>query len=193
MKKEIIIISGPNGSGKTTFARRIFPSFVKEELFLNVDIIAQALSPDHNGKSDMASGKIFLEKLDKCLEKDQSFIIETTLSGKLLLKRIADMQCKGFSVTLIFLWISSVELCDFRVKSRVAAGGHNIPYTIIERRYKRGLLLLPYFLEKVDSFHIYSANEYPHLITSKITQQNPVIHNEKLFSAFNQSIHGDTL
>ena len=64
-------------------------------------------------------------------------------------------------------WISTVELCDFRVKGRVASGGHNIPIPDIRRRYKRGLENLPIYLQALDEFEILRSDRKPKLICYK--------------------------
>lgn len=43
--KNVYIIAGPNGSGKTTFAREFLPSYAHCPKFVNADLIAQGLSP----------------------------------------------------------------------------------------------------------------------------------------------------
>ncbi len=41
----IVIIAGPNGAGKTTFAQEYLPREAGFPDFINVDLIAQGLSP----------------------------------------------------------------------------------------------------------------------------------------------------
>ena len=44
----IVIIAGPNGTGKTTFAREFLPKETGFPDFINADLIAQGLSPLQN-------------------------------------------------------------------------------------------------------------------------------------------------
>lgn len=44
-KPSLYVIAGPNGSGKTTFAREFLPHDVKCMEFVNVDLIAGGISP----------------------------------------------------------------------------------------------------------------------------------------------------
>ncbi len=165
--KTLTLISGPNGAGKTTFARIVYPELIKKGFFLNADNFAEELNSDNVSKVAISSGKKFLKALDHRLENNDPILIETTLSGKSLFRKIRDAKKQGFTLRLIFLWVQFLELCDFRVKGRVAAGGHNIPINDIKRRYIRGLENLPEYLKIVDEYEIYQANENPYLICSK--------------------------
>jgi predicted ABC-type ATPase len=42
---ELYIIAGPNGVGKTTFARTFLPKYADCKNFINADLIAQGISP----------------------------------------------------------------------------------------------------------------------------------------------------
>jgi predicted ABC-type ATPase len=42
---ELYIIAGPNGVGKTTFARKFLPKYANCKNFVNADLIAQGMSP----------------------------------------------------------------------------------------------------------------------------------------------------
>ena len=42
---ELYIIAGPNGVGKTTFARTFLPKYADCKNFINADLIAQGMSP----------------------------------------------------------------------------------------------------------------------------------------------------
>ena len=39
---------------------------------------------------------------------------------------------------MLYFWLRSADLAIERVRSRVAAGGHNVPEETIRRRYKSG-------------------------------------------------------
>lgn len=184
-RKLFTILSGPNGAGKTTFVENIFPSLLQNNKFINADHVARDLNPHNVTNVAIRAEKQFLKEVDTLLEGPDNFIIETTLSGKSLLKKIKIAQEKGFHVKLIFLWITSRALCDFRVKGRVASGGHSIPWTDIKRRYLRGLTNLEIYRHSVDSCEIYSADHHPKLILTE-TQADSCIQD---VDAFNRLVH----
>ncbi len=133
------IIAGPNGAGKTTFAMEFLPE-TNCKIFLNADMIATALSPlGEDGKNLIEAGKIFLQKVEECIEKRENFAFETTLSGTAHLARVSRMLKDGWRVNLIYLWIPSAETSLNRVKQRVKQGGHNVPEKDIRRRYGKTL------------------------------------------------------
>jgi predicted ABC-type ATPase len=63
MNKNVYIIAGPNGSGKTTFARKFLPDYAKCKNFINADLIAQGLSPFSPGLAAIKAGRLVLEQI----------------------------------------------------------------------------------------------------------------------------------
>lgn len=183
MSKRFTIIAGPNGAGKTTFVTKIFPELLNNHHFVNADLLAQEMHPQDVSKVEISAGKLFIAEVDKLIKDNGSFMIETTLSGMGLLKKIDAAKKQGFLVNLIFLWVPHSWLCDFRVKGRVALGGHNIPIEDIIRRYKRGLANFPKFLQIADECQVYLANEMPVLIFEKANKTENII-NSDLYSSF---------
>jgi len=183
-RKTLTIISGPNGSGKTTFAIKNYSDLIDRKLFLNADFTAKELNPNDVNKAAITAGKKVLIELDRCICGNDSVITETTLAGKNLLRRIETAQNHGFLVRLIFLWIKTIELCDFRVKLRVTLGGHNIPSDEIKRRYVRGLENLLTYLSAVDEYEIFEASEMPILILNKSINSPIQVMDESLFDEF---------
>ena len=137
--KKIVIIAGPNGSGKTTFAKEFLPNEAHCDLFINADLIAAGLSPFSPEKAAIKAGRLMLKSIDEALMKQQSFALETTLSGKGYLKMIPEWQKQGYFITLIFLQLPTVEIAIARVAERVKQGGHDIPEATIRRRFASGL------------------------------------------------------
>ena len=137
--KKIIIIAGPNGAEKTTFARDFLPAEAKTLRFINADLIAAGLAPFNPESAAFKAGRLMLEEIDECVDAGHSFAFETTLSGLAYLKKIAVWQHFGYQVKLWFLSLPNEDIAVARVASRVAQGGHNIPEDVIRRRFKAGL------------------------------------------------------
>ncbi len=136
--KRIIIIAGPNGAGKTTFAKEFLPNEADCLHFVNADLIAAGLSPFRPEMAAVQAGKIMLKAMDEHIRKQESFVFETTLSGKIYAKKIPQWQASGYHVSLYFLRLDDVEIAIDRVAGRVRQGGHDITKSVIKRRYIAG-------------------------------------------------------
>jgi predicted ABC-type ATPase len=143
-RKKIVIIAGPNGSGKTTFAEQFLPREAECTDFINADLIARGLSPFDPDRASIQAGKIMLGQMAQMVKRRESFAFETTLSGRNYIRHIRRWKQIGYHVKLIFLSLPSADLAVARVKGRAAQGGHNVPEPVIRRRYDAGLRNLDY-------------------------------------------------
>ena len=137
--KNVYIIAGPNGSGKTTFAIKFLPEYVKCSNFVNADLIAQGLSPFSPGAAAIKAGKIVLEQIHQYAKRGVDFAFETTLSGKLHVHFFRSLKRRGYKIHLFFLWIPDADLALSRIKIRVAEGGHDVPARDVMRRFGRSV------------------------------------------------------
>jgi predicted ABC-type ATPase len=175
--KELIIIAGANGSGKTTVANKILEN--KNFEFLNADEIEKSL--ENNIKSPLKAGRIFFQKFNQYIEENKSFIIETTLSGNYLLKFITQLKKKRYKITLIFVFLESPLVCIDRIKIRVKKGGHNVPDDDVKRRYYRGKEnFWNEYKSKVNDWYLfYNSNQNPERVAFG-SGRTFIVENEKL-------------
>jgi predicted ABC-type ATPase len=137
--QRVIIIAGPNGVGKTTFAREFLPHEASCPVFVNADLIAAGLAPFAPDSVALHAGRVMLHELERHAATRQSFAFETTLSGRAYLRHIARWQAAGYRVKLIFLQLASADEAIARVRQRVLQGGHNIPDEVVRRRFDAGM------------------------------------------------------
>ena len=156
--KQCIIIAGPNGAGKTTFANNFLPFEAKTLAFINADLIAQGLSPFAPERVAIEASKILIFRIKELCRINESFALESTLSGKAHLRLILELREQGYFVVLHFLKLASIELAIERVKIRVMDGGHNIPEDVIRRRFKRALINLPEYKSAVNKWKIWDTS-----------------------------------
>jgi len=133
--KVAYIIAGPNGSGKTTFARE----FIKETglPFLNADEIALKLAPRQIEKARVRAGKIFLTQIETSIAKGESFIVETTLSGKYFIRLIDKLKKNNYWIEITYIFVETAEEAIRRIDIRVRKGGHPVPSVDVKRRFPR--------------------------------------------------------
>lgn len=136
LDKEIIIITGANGIGKTTFARTFLEEYDYE--FLNADEIAKSLSPENPQKKKISAGKLFFQKLIQAVNNNKSLLIESTLSGRYLQKFLKNLKDGKYQIRIIFLFADSPEILIERIAERVKKGGHFVPDEDVRRRFVRG-------------------------------------------------------
>lgn len=151
---KLYIIAGANGSGKTTFAKSF--SQIHNLYFINADEIAKELDPENITKHQVKAGRIFFQELNKRLEEKNSFVIETTLSGKYLVKYINKARANGFEIEMIYLFLENPETNITRVTHRVLNGGHHVPKNDIIRRFFRSKeMFVNVYKELLDKWTIY--------------------------------------
>lgn len=139
MSPNLYIVAGPNGVGKTTFARKFLPKYADCRNFINADLIAQGVAPFAPETAAVRAGRIMLEEIEDFARKGIDFGFETTLSGRSYLKLIKELKTRGYQITIYFLWAPTVEVTGLRVKERVLKGGHDIPEAAQNRRFARTL------------------------------------------------------
>ena len=182
--KNLYIIAGCNGAGKTTASFTILPEILDCKEFVNADEIAKGLSPFQPEKVSFEAGRIMLKRIDELFLENENFAFETTLATKTYKEKVLNAKKEGYFVTLLFFWLKNTELAKERVKTRVLEGGHNIPEDIIERRYLNGIInLFDIYLPIVDQVLIFDNSEGKHkLIAEKNFGEEISIIKEKEFN-----------
>ena len=136
--RRILVIAGPNGAGKTTFAFEFLPNEANCPVFVNADLIAAGLSPFRPNLAAVRAGRLMLQQIDEHVRRGDSFAFETTLSGRGHARRIPHWQTMGYQVMLLFLRLPTPETAIARVAHRVSCGGHDVPKSVIVRRFSKG-------------------------------------------------------
>ncbi len=150
------VIAGPNGAGKTTFVREFLPRYVHCREFLNADLLAAGLSPFDPETAVVAAARLQLARMKQLTKQEKDFGFETTLSGKTYRPILQQMKDRGYRLHLFYLWLPTVDIAIARVAHRVKQGGHNIPESVIRRRFGVGLRnLLTFYLHLFDSWVVF--------------------------------------
>ena len=133
------LVAGPNGSGKTTLTRYGREAF-QQLAVLDPDAIARGLShASDSGGSAIDAGRAVLAMADSFLTRGESFLVETTLSGKTYLRMAERAKGLGYNFVFIFVGTNGVDINLDRVRQRVLKGGHDVPEEDQRRRFSRSM------------------------------------------------------
>ncbi len=189
--KKLYIIAGCNGAGKTTASYTILPEILDCNEFVNADEIARGLSPFRPEKAGIQAGRLMLQRIKSLINKGQDFAFETTLSTKSYKNLVEDAKRNGYSVTLIFFYLSSQDLAVKRVETRVKEGGHNIPEKVIRRRYENGLKnFFNIFRPIVDEWLFIENSGEPYKLIAQKKQSDEKVYIDKIWNKLKTKYDG---
>ncbi|MBE6418565.1 MAG: AAA family ATPase [Akkermansiaceae bacterium] len=137
----LIILAGPNGSGKTTFASLLLQHpWGKDCINLNADALAEELGGWNDTECIIKAQQQIREQLNNAIEAKQDIIYETVFSHPSKLDIIHKARSLGYFVRLFFICTESPRINIDRVADRFAKGGHAVPGNKVNDRYSRALM-----------------------------------------------------
>ena len=179
----LFIISGCNGSGKTTASYTLLPEFLDCSEYVNSDEFAKSLSPFSPESAFITASRYMLRKVNYLFDRREDFCIETTLATRSLLKMVRSAQRQGYFVTVLYLWLRTPDMAVARVAARVAAGGHFIPEETIRRRYQVGLnYFFRYYVPACDRWILSDNSTPPFQIVAEGSRKGLVIRDMNLYN-----------
>jgi predicted ABC-type ATPase len=132
VSKQLWILSGGNGAGKTTFYHLFLaPKGIR---LVNADIIAGAISPENSEKVSYEAANVAEQIRMALLQQGASFCFETVFSHVSKIDFVADTRAQGYEIILVYIHLQTSELNEARVYQRVAGGGHRVPVDKIHSR-----------------------------------------------------------
>jgi predicted ABC-type ATPase len=135
VSKQLWLLAGGNGVGKTTFYRTRLKNFGIP--FVNADVIAKEIFPDATEKNSYLAAQIAEKIRNKLLQEGQNFCFETVFSHPSKIDFVANVKALGYQVILVFIHLESISLNKARVNQRIEEGGHSVPDAKIETRIPR--------------------------------------------------------
>ena len=126
-----ILIAGVNGTGKSSLRGVLEGQGVLLGHIIDADAIAK-----QNKYDNIKAGKEAIREIDYCLENNLSFTQETTLAGHRTERTLKQARKQGYYITMFYVGLNSKEESISRIANRVRKGGHSIPESDVERRFK---------------------------------------------------------
>lgn len=145
-KPMVLVIAGPNGSGKSTISEY----FDKVGTYTNADEYVAS-----TGVSNEEAARIVDERRYEAIKNKEDFSFETVLSSHYKLDILREAKKNGYFIKCIFVLTSDPKINVARVRTRVAAGGHDVECGKILSRYEKSLENIPEWLSICDIMHVY--------------------------------------
>ncbi len=140
MTPTLWLIAGPDGVGKTTYARRYLRAVAGLSALVNVGEIARGfapLDPTPDADTARAAARTALSRVAANLTARRGFALETTLAGRTHLRTLAAAREAGFDTVMLYATVPRVGICLDRIAARVRSGGHAVPEGDVRRRFDR--------------------------------------------------------
>lgn len=156
-KPELIVIAGPNGSGKTSVTQKFLHHEWGEGVtYINPDQVAKDLFGDWNSSSSVLKAANYCEQWrERCLQGRTSFVFETVFSSKEKIDFIVRAKQAGFFIRIFFIATSHPSINASRIANRVIEGGHDVPISKIISRFYKSILNCEIAAKLVDRLYVY--------------------------------------
>ncbi len=156
-KPKLIVIAGPNGSGKTSVTTQILKhDWVNTFVYINPDNIAQEQFGDWNSpQAVLKAAEFATQQRENCLENRESFIFETVFSAIDKVDFLQKAIEAGFFVRLFFVGTNHPAINASRIARRVMEGGHDVPISKIISRYYKSINNACLIATFVDRLYVY--------------------------------------
>ena len=153
----LIVIAGPNGSGKTSVTSKILHhEWLEDSEYINPDNVARDVFGDWNNQDAVLKAANYCNDWrERCLAERKSHIFETVMSASDKVDYILRAKEAGFFIRLFFVSTESPTINAKRVANRVLNGGLDVPIPKIISRYDKSIAnciaLAPY----ADRLYVY--------------------------------------
>ena len=148
-KPVLIIIAGPNGSGKTTITSRILQhEWLEDSLYINPDNVAQNIFGDWNNQDAVLKAAQYCQaQREECLQNNHSMIFETVMSTE---EKIKSLE-KDFSPAIEAVKSADLLLFSYPVYARLSC---------FRRLIRRSICLKLYPLRRWRYFILLSLRKF---------------------------------
>ncbi len=152
MRPVLLVIAGPNGSGKTTVTARLRTDRWSEGVeYLNADDIARDRFGDWNSPEAVLSAARWTDnRREELLAGGRGIAFETVFSSSEKVEFLIRARRAGYFVRFFFIGTDDPTINASRVALRVMRGGHTVPIEKIISRFDRSMANLALALRLAD-------------------------------------------
>jgi predicted ABC-type ATPase len=165
------IVAGPNGCGKSTVYGQSDVLDLESVWIVNPDLLTARLRQQERLEPDdanLAAVRRIESWLNASIEVHQTIGVETVLSTAKYRELVHKAKQHGFVVSLIYVFVATVELQLARIRGRVAKGGHDVPEDKVRARRGRSLEQLSWFFWEADDVWVFdNSSAEPTLVLSR--------------------------
>lgn len=157
MRPVLLVVAGPNGSGKTTITVRLREEKWSHGVeYLNPDDVARDRFGDWNSPDAVRQAASWTTaRREELLARGEGIAFETVLSAPDKIDFVARARERGYFVRVFFVGTSDPRINAARVADRVMQGGHTVPIEKIVGRYERSMANLGAMLALGDRVYVY--------------------------------------
>src|ERR1700693_2127274 len=157
----IYVLAGTNGAGKSSFGGAMFRKsgaeyFNPDEAALRFRSTNPGMTQEEANSAAWRQGKRLQER---AISGRLDFTFETTLGGHTIAGLLHRALSEKMEVRVWYVGLATPELHIARVRSRVAAGGHDIPEAKIRERYESSRLNLVDLMPKLTELRVFDNSE----------------------------------
>ena len=160
-KPKLIIIAGPNGSGKTSVTGKILEHhWIDGCFYINPDNIAQNEFGDWNSQEAIYKAANKAKDLrEDLINKKEGILFETVFSAEEKLTFLKHSKESGYFIRLFFVGTNHPAINASRIAHRVLEGGHDVPITKIISRFSKSIVNCGIAASLVDRLYVYDNSE----------------------------------
>jgi predicted ABC-type ATPase len=169
LRPTLIVIAGPNGSGKTSLTTQVLQHrWIEGCTYINPDDLAHDVFGDWNSPDAvLKAAQLAGERREICLRRGGSMAFESVLSAPDKVEFIERAKAKGFFVRVFFVGTDHPSINAARIARRVMEGGHDVPIQKIIGRYAKSISNCAAVATFVDRVYVYDnsvEHEEPKLL-----------------------------
>lgn len=156
-RPRLIIIAGPNGSGKTTATEALIGhEWANSATYINPDNVAQEIFGDWNSPEAVKKAADYCDNLrEKLLAEKKDMIFETVFSSPSKLDFVRRAHEAGYFIRIFYIGTENPEINAARIARRYMHGGHTVPIDKVVNRYFRSLANIVSAVRIADRVYLY--------------------------------------